>query len=270
MRKTLWVLLAVWLLASPAVAQQQAPEKPVKEKAADDCSRMPEMQKELSWYAERMTDWANLGRYREANAKVSPAAKGVARVVFMGDSITEGWSRPQFGGFFPDKPYLNRGISGQTTPQMLVRFRPDVIALHPEVVVILAGTNDIAGNTGPMTLEEIEGNLESMAELARAHGIRVIFSSVMPVLDGMTSSDGKKLVMTDKRPPEKILALNKWIKEYAKEREHGYIDYFSAMVDDKGFLKSEMTYDGLHPNADGYTIMGPLAEKAIKEMLAKK
>ena len=269
-RKRWGGLLAALLLASVAGAQQTPAEKLGKEKAADDCSRMPEMQKILDWDAQRLQDWPDLSRYREANATVAAAAKSVARVVFLGDSITEGWSRPQFGGFFPDKPYLNRGISGQTTPQMLVRFREDVIALHPEAVVILAGTNDIAGNTGPMTLEETEGNLESMAELARAHGIRVIFSAVMPVTDAVPGSDGKKQAQTEKRPLEKILTLNQWIKEYAKAHEHGYIDYYSAMVDEKGFLKTEMTYDGLHPNAAGYMVMSPLAEKAIKEALAKK
>jgi lysophospholipase L1-like esterase len=269
-RKRWGALLAALLFASVAGAQQTVGEKQGKEKASGDCPGMAELQKERDWYAKQMTDWPDLAHYREVNTKVAAAAKSVARVVFMGDSITEAWSNPEFGGFFPDKPYLNRGISGQTTPQMLLRFRADVIALHPEAVVILAGTNDIAGNTGPMTLEETEGNLESMAELGRAHGIRVIFSSVMPVTDGVTTADGKKQVQTKRRPPEKILALNQWIKEYAKAHEHGYIDYFSALADQKGLFKSEMTFDGLHPNAAGYMVMGPLAEKAIQEALGKR
>ncbi len=185
----------------------------------------------------------------------------------MGDSITDGWSNPEFGGFFPGKPYVNRGISGQTTPQMLVRFRPDVIDLDPQVVVILAGTNDIAGNTGPMTLEQTEGNIATMTELARAHGVRVVLSSVMPVRDGLKTKDGVPLVQTKKRPPETISALNEWIKKYAAANHLVYLDYFSAMVDAQGFLKAEITYDGLHPNAQGYVVMAPLAEKAIEASL---
>jgi lysophospholipase L1-like esterase len=166
----------------------------------------------------------------------------------MGDSITDGWSSPQFGGFFPGKPYINRGIGGQTTPQMLVRFRPDVIDLKPQAVVILAGTNDIAGNTGPMTLEQTEENFASMSELAHAHGIRVVLSSVMPVND-VTAPDGKRLVQTIERPPEKIVSLNAWIKSYAAEHGDVYFDYFAAMADANGLLKLDLTNDGLHPQA---------------------
>jgi lysophospholipase L1-like esterase len=215
-------------------------------------------------------DWPNLDRYRDANATVPPPAKDEQRVVFMGDSITDIWGNPQFGPFFPGKPYINRGIGGQTTPQMLVRFRPDVIELHPKVVVILAGTNDIAGNTGPMTLEETEQNLASMSELARQHDVRVVLASVTPVVDGVPNPKGGKYVQTDKRPPESILRLNDWIKKYCADYGHVYLDYFSAMVDDKGFLKPDLTFDGLHPNAAGYAVMGPLAEKAIQEAIAKK
>src|SRR5205814_907721 len=197
------------------------------------------------------------------NAKVTPATKNEARVVSMGDSITDSWQNPKFGGFFPGKPYVDRGISGQTTPQMLVRFRADVIALHPRVVVVLAGTNDIAGNTGPMTLEEIEANLISMSELAHANGIHVVLSSVLPIYDGGRTSDGKPLIMSDRRPPEKILELNQWIKNYAPHHGDVYLDYFSAMVDDHGFLKKDLSEDGLHPNKAGYAAMAPLAEKAI-------
>ena len=161
---------------------------------------------------------------------------------------------------------MNRGISGQTTPQMLIRFRPDVIALKPKVVVILAGTNDIAGNTGPMTLEAIEDNLTSMAELASAHGIRVVFSSLLPVSD-YEVRDGKPITQTVRRPPDQILALNKWMKEFAAAHHLVYLDYFSAMVDDKGFLKDELSNDGLHPNVQGYAVMNPLAEAAITASL---
>ena len=187
----------------------------------------------------------------------------------MGDSITDSWDDPKYGGFFPGKPYINRGISGQTTPQMLIRFRPDVIALRPKVVVILSGTNDIAGNTGPMTLEDIEANLKSMAELATANGIRVVLASVLPVSD-YEMRDGKPLTQTVRRPPEKILALNTWLKAFAKTHGHVYLDYFSATVDLQGFLTNEFSDDGLHPNAAGYAVMAPLAEAAIAASLKRR
>src|SRR6266436_8256050 len=217
-----------------------------------------------------LLDWPNLARYREADASLAPPAAGEQRVVFMGDSITDMWVLPRFGEFFPGKPYIGRGISGQTTPQMLIRFRPDVIALKPRAVVILAGTNDIAGNTGPMSLEEIEGNLESMSQLAHANGIRVVLAAVLPVHDAGHRPDGSAIVVTDRRPPEKILALNEWMKSYAAKHGDVYLDYFSAMVDEHGFLKKELSEDGLHPNKAGYAVMAPLAEKAIVNALAAK
>lgn len=201
-------------------------------------------------------DWANLGRYRAENAKLAAPAEGENRVVFMGDSITDMWGR-SVGKFFPGKPYVNRGIGGQTTPQMLIRFRYDVLELNPRAVVILAGTNDLAGNTGPEPIDEIEGNLASMAELAQAHGIRVILASVTPVCD-----IGKQ-TQTDKRPPAKIVELNHWIREYCARNGDLYLDYYSAMVNDKQMLKPELTGDGLHPNATGFSVMAPLAEEAI-------
>jgi lysophospholipase L1-like esterase len=216
----------------------------------------------------RLNDWPALSRYAADNSKVVPPVKSEQRVVFMGDSITDSWDSPSYGGFFPGKPYVNRGISGQTTPQMLIRFRPDVIDLKPKVVVILAGTNDIAGNTGPMSLETIEGNLVSMAELARQNGIKVVLASLLPVSD-YESRDGKPITQTVRRPPDKILALNKWIKGYADAHRLIYLDYFSAMVDDKGFLKDELSEDGLHPNAKGYAVMNPLAEAAIASSLKR-
>jgi lysophospholipase L1-like esterase len=233
---------------------------------APDCG---EMKTRLDRAEARLKDWPALARYHEENFNTPPAAMdGGQRVVFMGDSITDSWDDPKYGGFFPGKPYINRGISGQTTPQMLIRFRPDVIALKPKVVVILAGTNDLAGNTGPTTLEAIEDNLMSMAELATVNGIRVVFASVLPVSD-YEMRDGKPIVQTVRRPPAQILELNKWIKQYAARHHHTYLDYFSAMVDDKGFLKNELSDDGLHPNAQGYVVMAPLAEAAIRGRLRK-
>jgi lysophospholipase L1-like esterase len=268
-KRIVLLIACLQLLGVVTWAQQAVTNKESEAKPASDCAQLPAMQKQLDWDAQRLKDWAQLGRYRDANATLALPAKDEARVVFLGDSITDMWALPQFGGFFPGKPYVDRGISGQTTPQMVVRFRPDVIALQPQVVVILAGTNDIAGNTGPMTLEETEGNLATMSELARAHSIRVVLSSVMPVSD-ISNAEGKHIVQTEKRPPERILALNEWIKKYAAENGHSYLDYFSATVDEKGFLKSAITNDGLHPNALGYAVMEPLAEKAIQEALKRK
>lgn len=245
-----------------AQTQTDTPAKP-----AGNCPDLPEFMARMESQSRQLKDWPALARYREANAKLTAPAKDEQRVVFMGDSITEMWVLPQFGGFFPGKPYIGRGIGGQTTPQMLVRFRPDVIALHPSVVVILAGTNDIAGNTGPITLEETEGNLASMAELARANGIRVVLSSVMPVSNYGHTPEGNPLDMRLKRPPEKILELNAWIRKYAAVNDDIYLDYFSAVVDEHGMLKKELSMDGLHPNAAGYAVMAPLAEKAIQSAL---
>ncbi|HEV2836214.1 MAG TPA: SGNH/GDSL hydrolase family protein [Pyrinomonadaceae bacterium] len=214
-------------------------------------------------------DWPNLGRYNNDNKTLAPPAKTEQRVVFMGDSITDSWDNPINGGFFPGKPYVNRGISGQTTPQMLIRFRRDVIELKPKVVVILAGTNDIAGNTGPTTLEAIQDNLRSMAELAAANNIRVVFASLLPVSD-YEIRDDKPLLQTVRRPPDQILALNAWMKDYARVHRLTYLDYFSAMVDDKGFLKDELSNDGLHPNVQGYAVMNPLAEAAIVASLKRR
>lgn len=249
--------LMLVLCGMPAVAQTPSPTP------APDCA---ELKTRLERADTRLNDWPAHGRYRDDNKKVMPPAKNEARVVFMGDSITDSWDDPRFGGFFPGKPYVDRGISGQTTPQMLIRFRRDVIELQPKVVVILAGTNDLAGNTGPTTLDAIEDNLKSMAELAAANGIRVVFASVLPVSD-YALREGKPIIQTVRRPPAQILALNNWIKEYAKAHRHIYLDYFSAMVDGKGFFKDELSYDGLHPNQAGYAVMAPLAEAAIAASL---
>jgi lysophospholipase L1-like esterase len=230
--------------------------------AQPDNAEVTKLRTDLDRSTRILQDWANLGRYRQDNTTVQPPKPGEERVVFMGDSITDSWGR-RYGKFFPGKPYINRGISGQTTPQMLIRFRPDVIAHKPRAVVILAGTNDISGNTGPMTLDEIEGNLASMAELARANGIKVILASVMPVTDALKPQIAR-------RPPEKIRALNEWIKAYAAKTGAIYLDYHSAMADDKGMLRTELTYDGLHPNDAGYALIEPLAQKAIVQALAAK
>ena len=210
-------------------------------------------------------DFGNTRRYAAENATVKPPAAGEMRVVFMGDSITDNMHNAQrFGPFFPGKPYLNRGIGGQTTAQMLLRFYPDVIALQPKAVVIIGGTNDIAGNLGPVSMDSIENNLAAMADIARANGIKVILASVTPVCD----LPGKP-PMTTGRPPESILTLNRWIKDYAASHGAVYLDYFSATVDDKGFLHADMTEDGLHPTIKGYEVMNPLAEKAIAQALGK-
>ncbi len=233
-----------------------------------DCAEAADALQQLMRHDARMRDWANLGRYRPDNAVLPPPAAGDARVVFIGDSITDAWDDPRYGGFFPGKPYVNRGISGQTTPQMLVRFRPDVIALRPRAVVILAGTNDIAANTGPMTNDEISGNLASMSELARTHGIRVVLASVLPVSDYHYKPGSAGGPRTARRPPEQIRALNDWLKDYAAKHGHVYLDYASAMADDRGMLKRELSEDGLHPNDKGYGVMAPLVDAAIRKALA--
>ena len=258
-RVTASCFVALWCVAS-ASAQDAAPSP------QDPCA---EVKAQAARLDSRLKDWPALGRYREANARTPPPAKGEQRVVFMGDSITDSWDDPRYGGFFPGRPYVNRGISGQTTPQMLLRFRADVLALKPKAVVILAGTNDISGNTGPTTPEAIRGNLASMAELARAHGVRVVLASLLPVSDYDKNREGKPIIRTAQRPPAEIRALNEWIKNYARENKHVFLDYHSATADDKGFLRDELSDDGLHPNAKGYELMAPLAEKAVAAALKK-
>jgi lysophospholipase L1-like esterase len=206
-------------------------------------------------------DFGELGRYRAANSALAAPVAGEKRVVFFGDSITDIWPLAKS---FPGKPYVGRGIGGQTTRQMLVRFRADVINLKPAAVVILAGTNDIAGNTGPMSLDEIEGHYTSLAELARANQIRVVMSSVLPI----HNYTPKSLNFFAQRSPEKILALNKWMKDYCASNGCVYLDYFTPMVDSSGMLKKELADDGLHPNPDGYAVMTPLAEAAIQKALS--
>jgi lysophospholipase L1-like esterase len=208
-----------------------------------------------------LTDWASLTRYGSENTELRPPKPGENRVVFLGDQITEQWT-PVAGKFFPGRPYLNRGIKNQTTPQMLVRFRQDVISLKPKAVVILAGTNDVASYTGPSTEGMIGENITSMVELAKVNGIRVVLASVTPVCDCFTNQ-------TALRPQGKIIGLNGWIKDYAASSGSVYLNYYSALADGRNF-KKDLTSDGLLPNEAGYAVIAPLAEKAIAEALAAK
>jgi lysophospholipase L1-like esterase len=207
-----------------------------------------------------MDDFGELARYRADNAALAPPASGESRVVFLGDSITDGWP---LATYFPGRPYVNRGISGQTTAQMLVRFRQDVVALHPRAVLILAGTNDLAGNTGPARLEDIESNFAALADLAAAHGILAIFASVLPV-HGYTEAARDYFAL---RPPASINELNRWLRAYCEDHGCRYLDYASHMQDGAGLLRRELADDGLHPNAAGYAVMAPLAEAAIRAAL---
>ncbi len=209
--------------------------------------------------ATQLLDWNQLGRYHAENAKLPAGADG-GRLVFLGDSITDGWKLEQY---FPGKPYVNRGISGQTTPQMLVRMFEDVINLHPAAVIVLAGTNDIARNTGPETLGMVEENFQAITELAQLHRIKVILCALTPV------SDYGPRKMTEGRPPADILKLNAWLKDYAAKTHSVYADYYGALVDEKGMLKDGFSRDGLHPNDKGYELMAPVAAAAIAQALAK-
>ncbi len=237
----------------------------------------------LATAAQRLTDqlqdWNQLGRYHAANEELKRRPADPNRVVFLGDSITDGWKLEES---FPGKPYVNRGIGGQTTPQMLARMYADVIALKPRVMVLLAGTNDIARNTGPMTAEMIEQNFMAMTELAQHHGIKVVLCAVMPVSNYPYERQQREAAnagasanrrpptrsrMTDRRPPADILKLNAWLREYAARVGAVYADYYSAFADEKGWLKDGYSEDGLHPNAAGYKLMAPVAEAAIQKAM---
>jgi len=263
MIRTLGIALAVVALSAQAQPPATPPPAP-----QPTCPEMATALQALMRNDVRLRDWPLFARYRDANATLAPPAASESRVVFMGDSITDSWQQPRFGGFFPGKPYVDRGISGQTTPQMLLRFRPDVIALKPKVVVILAGTNDLNSNTGPATDAEIQGNLQSMAELARANGIKVVLSSITPTSAYHAAPNA--VPQSSLRPMSRIRAINDWMKAYASANGHVYLDYLSAMVDDTGVMKSDLTADDLHPNAAGYAIMAPLAEAAIQRALAQR
>ena len=250
--------LAFMLLSFCAVAQQAPPSVTIPSTGHAGLD-----QYRASRIAVYTDDYGQLARYRDANTALKPPVAGENRVVFFGDSITDIWNIAES---FPGKPYINRGIGGQTTSQMLVRFRRDVINLQPKIVVVLAGTNDIAGNTGPISNEDIEANFSSLAELARAHNLKVIFSSILPVHN--YTPKGEEFFA--QRSTERILALNAWMKDYCVANNLIFLDYFSAMVDDKGLLKRDLADDGLHPNKAGYAIMAPLAEKAIAKALAER
>jgi len=253
------LLALAFALAAPAIAAQNrtAPEPidplytaPPSSLSTDDIASLQQ----------RLADWPQLARYREDNAHLAAPKAGERRVVFFGDSITDNWGRMQGTSFFPGKPYVNRGIGGQTTAQMLLRFRQDVLDLKPAAVLILAGTNDIAGNGGVATPGMIEDNLRSMAELAHAHHIRVILASVLPVSDypwrrGL-------------QPAGKVRALNAWIKQYAASSDAIYLDYYGAMANQDGGLDAELAEDGVHPTPAGYARMAPLAERAIERALS--
>lgn len=255
-------LVVALLCALSATLSSQAPASPPAP-AAVPATGFPGLDRyRASRVAVYSDDYGERARYRAANAALPPPAATENRVVFFGDSITDLWRLDQS---FPGKPYVNRGIGGQTTSQMLVRFRQDVIELRPRVVVILAGTNDIAGNTGPIADEEIEGNVASLADLARMHDIRVVLSSVMPV----HNYTARAQEFFASRPGERIIALNRWMREYTTANGVVYLDYHGAMVDDRGMLRRDLAEDGLHPNAAGYAIMARLADEAIQRALAQ-
>jgi lysophospholipase L1-like esterase len=244
-----WFWAAVLISGAPA-AHTQAPD-PAKSKTA-------ELEQELKAHIRLLSDWGGLTRYGSENTEIE-LSPNVDRVVFLGDEITEMWGHGE--KFFPGKSYLNRGITHQTTPQMLVRFRQDVISLKPKVVVIQGGTNDLAGFAGPATQGTISENFMTMAELAKAHGIRVVLASLTPVCNCVTN-------LTQRRPPGRILGLNNWLKEYAAETGAVYLDYYAALANGREMNK-DLTTDGLIPNEAGYQQMAPLAEKAIAEALRK-
>lgn len=246
---------------SAATATHEAEAAPAATDALFTASPSSLSAADIGSLQQRLADWAQLAHYRAENAQLAAPAPGTRRVVFFGDSITESWGRAAGTRFFPGRPYLNRGISGQTTAQMLVRFRQDVIDLHPAAVVILAGTNDIAGNTGIATQAMIEDNLRSMAELAKANGIRVILASVLPVSDypwrpGL-------------RPADKVRRLNAWIVQYAHAIGATYLDYYAALADAQGGMDRRFAEDGVHPSAAGYAVMAPLAQRVIDGVLAQ-
>ena len=243
-------------LVSPAAAQTaQAPAPPVP-----DCPDVARAIRDMMTNDTRLRDWPNLTRYRQANADLERSGDAVP-VVFLGDSITDRWDDEGSGGFFPGRHYVNRGIGGQTTPQMLIRLRPDVLSHHPKVMVLLAGTNDIAGNTGPMSDEDVEQNVAAIAELSAANGVKVVLAGILPISDYHQKPDQVPQVI--RRPMSRIAAINAWIKQYAAEHGHVFLDYAPGISDARGMLKAEFSEDDLHPNALGYAQMAPLAEAAI-------
>lgn len=273
LRKVICAMVGVLLMCGSAAAQLVDEFEP----PTAGCCLASSAQR----LAEQLQDWNQLGRYHAANEELKKRPVDPKRVVFLGDSITDGWRLEEH---FPGKPYVNRGISGQTTPQMLARMYADVIALKPAAMILLAGTNDIARNTGPMTAEMIQQNFMAITELAQHHGIKVVLCAVMPVSnypwekqqrEGANASGNgpsanrrpTRSKMTIGRPPADILKLNAWIKDYAQRVNAVYADYYTAFVDEKGWLKDSYSNDGLHPNAEGYKVMAPIAEEAIRKAL---
>lgn len=254
------------LVLTPSLAHAQIAQEFTLPRPANCC-----LLNTATTLAEQLQDWNQLGRYHEANRDLLARPADPGRVVFIGDSITDGWRLDES---FPGKPYVNRGISGQTTAQMLVRFYPDVLALKPAGVVIFAGTNDIARNNGPQTLQMIQHNIMAMTELARAHGVKVVLAAVMPISDRTMIPAGRgggpaprPRVQSVQRPPADILRFNTWLKGYAAEQGAVYADYYAATVDAEGFLRDGTTNDGLHPNAQGYALLAPVASAAIAQAL---
>jgi lysophospholipase L1-like esterase len=247
---TFFIIVSSLLVVSAARGQLVTDFQPPK---ANCC-----LQGTAQQLADQLQDWNQLGRYHQDDERLKAQAAQHGRVAFMGDSITDGW---KLEDSFPGKPYVNRGIGGQTTPQMLVRMFPDVIDLHPAALIILAGTNDIGGNTGPETLTMVEENLQAMTELAQKHNIKVILCSVLPV------SDYTQYKRTTKRPPGDILKINAWIKQYAGEAQAGFADYYAALADAQGMLKQGYSEDGVHPNVKGYAVLAPVAQSALDEAL---
>lgn len=273
MRQIFCLTIAGWLVGIHASAQVADDFNPPR---ANCC-----LATTAKGLADQLQDWNQLGRYHQANEELKKQPGDARRVIFLGDSITDGW---RLNEYFPGKPYVNRGISGQTTPQMLVRMYPDVIDLKPAAMALLAGTNDIARNTGPETAEMIEENIMAITELAQNHGIKVILCSILPVSDYpfLKQQSGQsapaapgpgfgppaiRVKMTDGRPPADILRLNAWMKDYAARVNAIYADYFSAFVDERGWLRDGYSGDGLHPNAEGYKLMAPIVAAAIQKAL---
>ena len=257
---TFLLLIAFCAGASAQIAEDLSQVKPAGCCLAGMATRL----------SEQLQDWNQLGRYYKANIELERKGTEPGRVVFMGDSITDGWA---LDTSFPGKPYVNRGIGGQTTAQMLVRMYPDVIALQPAAVIILAGTNDVSRNNGPQTFEMIQQNIMAMTELATTHHIRIILSSLLPITDAKMQSaaqGGGPIVQSQHRPPADILKLNAWLKNYAAQIGAGYADYYSATVDEQGFLRAPITEDGLHPNVGGYALMAPVAAASIEKALRQK
>jgi lysophospholipase L1-like esterase len=258
--KQITFLLTIVFSVVPLWSQSNA--APLGREAAD-AQRREAMVSALGEQVHQMDaelgDWADLHRYRSEDGKLAQTSDSKQRVVFYGDSITDSWGRST-GSFFPGKPYVNRGISGQTTPQMLVRFQQDVVHLHPAVVVVLAGTNDIAGNTGQSTPEMIEDNFASMAAIAKQSGIRMVIASILPASHYSWSPAI--------HPADEIRTVNRWLKQFCAQNGLVYLDYYDSMVDSQGGMREGYSSDGVHPTAEGYRVMTPLAEEAIQKALS--